>query len=78
MCSSSDAYAFHGPLSTRYWVSTVPEPDPSSGSSVTSTGPFWPCGRARLIAVVGAVPSTRTPSTLADSTLGSAAVSVAQ
>ena len=39
MCSSAAAYAFHGPPSTRYWVSTAPEPAPSCGSSVTVDGP---------------------------------------
>ena len=79
-CSSAAAeYVFHGPPSTRYCVSTAPEPAaPSCGSSVTRTGPSWPADRSRAATVLGGRPSTRTPSAFGASTLGSAALSVAK
>ena len=79
-CSSAAAeYVCHGPPSTRYCVSTAPEPSaPSCGSRNTRTGPSWPADRSRAATVLGAAPSTRTPSEFGGSTLGSAASSVAK
>ena len=40
ICSSSAAYAFHGPPSTRYSVVARPLPPSSVAFSVTVTGPL--------------------------------------